>query len=99
MLSPEDVQALAQSNRVAPHPAYHAHQHGVRFAEIIAGLRWCLRVEKDLRTDDRGDRSHPEGYIAWCPYKGAKVIRVDFTIQDRADGQLLLVVTAFEVSR
>lgn len=60
---------------------------------------WCLRVEPDDRTDEAGARLHPEGYIAWCPYEGTRVIRVDFNLQHRNDGDLLLVVTAFEVTR
>lgn len=98
MVSSEDVQKLARRGRVAPHPSYHAHQHTVRFDEIVAGLGWCMRVEGDDREDAEGTPRHPDGYVAWCPYKGTRVLRVDFDIQQRDDGDLILVVTAFEVT-
>ncbi len=83
---------------MAPHPTYHAHQHSIRFEEIVAGLQWCHRVEEDERDGNEGYRRHPQGYVAWCPYRGTRVIRVDFDLQEREDGDLILVVTAFEVN-
>lgn len=91
MVSVEDVRQLASDGRIAPHPSYHAHQQNVRFEEIVAGLHRCLRVDEDHREGH-------DGYVAWCPYKGTRTIRVDFEVQDRSDGALVLVVTAFEVN-
>lgn len=99
MVSVEDVQQLARNGRVAPHPAYHAHQHAIRFDEVVTALAWCLRVEEDDRTGEEGSLEHPDGYLAWCPYKGTRVLRVDFALQQREDGDLILVVTAFEVDQ
>jgi len=90
MVSAEDVRELASEGRVAPHPDYHAHHHAIRFDEIVAGLRWCHRIEADHREDQ-------DGFVAWCPYRGRTTIRVDGSVQHRPDGDLLLIFTAFEV--
>lgn len=93
----EEVRRLALAGRIAPDPAYHAHQHGLRFADVAAALAHCFRIEEDPRLDEDGHRLHPDGFLAWCAFTRGRVLRVDLNIQDREDGRLLLPVTAFEV--
>lgn len=98
ILTSDDVRDLAARGRVAPASNHHAHRHGIRFNEIVAALQHCYRVREDDRTDESGDLRHPSGYVAWCPWKGARILWVDLVLGSDDEEDLLLVVTAMEVT-
>lgn len=90
-LTRDDVTALALAGRVAKDPAYHAHEKGFRFDDILGALAWCFRVEPDRRP------AHPGGWVALCHDLGRRILRVAFNRHESDDGQLLLVVTAMHL--
>ena len=80
---------MVHGGRVRPAFNYQASEHGVRWRSILVALANCHRVVKALR--------HPDGYVAWGMASAGSLLRVDFDLERRDDGDWALVVTAFEV--
>ena len=92
-LTSQGVQDLVAKNRVAKAANYHASQKGIRFADIVLALMGCIRIDHDRRPE------HPKGWVAFCPQWGGTLMRVHFNLENRDDGDIILVVTAMDVVR
>lgn len=90
-LTRDRVRELALLGRVAPDPKYHAYEHGVRFEQLRTLLAFCSRVDADRRPE------HPNGYVAWCTNWGGEIYRVDFNLERRPDGEVILIVTGWKL--
>lgn len=90
VLTTHAVQQIARSGRVAKHPDYHAGNHGLGFADLVAVLSRCERVAPDPR--------HPgkPAYWAWgADWRGD--YRIDFDLYELPHGRTILVVTAMRI--
>lgn len=90
-LTRERVRELALMGRVVPDPSYHGQEHGVRFERLRTLLAFCQRVEPDRRP------AHPRGHVAWCTNWGGEVYRIDFNLERRPDGDVILIVTGWRL--
>lgn len=90
-LTPEAIQNLALAGRITTEDSYHAHEKGIRFADILGAMAWCFRVEPDRRP------AHPDGWVALCHDVGSRILRVDFNRRETENGELLFVVTAMHL--
>lgn len=96
-LTPDEIRAIASEGRVKRHPRYHAHEHNVRFRDLVGALLFCQHVLRDRRTDGKGNVRHPRGFVAWSNQIRGQVWRVDFDLEEDGDGEWALIVTGFEV--
>ncbi len=85
------VRELVLAGRVAPDPRYHGEQHGVRFEQLRTLLAFCSRVDADRRPD------HPRGFVAWSTNWGGELYRIDFNVERRPDGEMILIVTGWNL--
>lgn len=92
------VRDLVRQGRIRQHHTWHGSQkHPIPFHVAATALSLCQRVVKDIRLGPDGKPRHPNGYVAWAT-SPTGALRIDFNLEQDADGRLLVLVTAMEVS-
>ena len=92
-----EVRELARLGKAIKASNYHAGRRGISFLQILAALETCYHVEQDKRVDPRGNPLHPRGWFAMANLPNRIRLRIDFDLVEDDLGNLLLVVTAYEV--
>lgn len=92
------VRDLAKRGRVRQHHTWHGSQrHGIPFRVAATAMSMCQRVAQDNRLGPDGKPLHPDGYVAWATTPTA-ALRIDFNLESDGNGQLLVLVTAMEIT-
>jgi hypothetical protein len=92
-----EVRRLVQHGQVTKAPNYHPGKRGLGFAHILAALERCYHVERDSRATSVGVPQHPRGWYALANLPNRRRLRVDFDVSEDETGNLLLIVTAYDV--
>ncbi|MBI2078459.1 MAG: hypothetical protein HYT80_08855 [Euryarchaeota archaeon] len=92
-----EVRELAQNGRAIKASNYHAGRRGISFLQVLTALEKCYQVEKDHRSDAKGSLLHPDGWFAIANLPTRIRLRIDFDVVQDDMGNLLLVVTAYDV--
>ena len=89
---------LAKRGRVRQHHTWHGSQrHGIPFHVAATALSMSQRVVQDSRPGPDGKPRHPNGYVAWATTP-TTTLRIDFNLGTDDDGDLLVLVTAMEIT-
>lgn len=89
-ITKERVCQLAAAWRVRPASNYHASDHHTPWDDIVFALQTCYFVAPDKRPQ------HPGGYVAFGQASRTRKVRIDFNLASDEQGDLILVVTAFD---
>lgn len=92
-----EVRELARLGRAIKASNYHAGRRGIGFLQILTGLEKCYHVDQDRRIDSSGNPLHPNGWFAMANLPTRIRLRIDFDLVEDELGNLLLVVTAYDV--
>lgn len=92
-----EVRDAVRNGRAIKAPNYHAGKRGLGFLSILAALECCYHVEVDSRTDAAGLQLHPPGWFALANLPNHRRLRIEFDAHEDGQGNLILVVTAYEV--
>ena len=92
-----EVHNLVRDGQVTKAPNYHPGKRGIGFAQILAALERCYHVDRDARNASDGSPLHPHGWYALANLPNRRRLRVDFDVFEDETGQLLLIVTAYDV--
>ncbi len=92
-----DVRELVRLGRAIKASNYHAGRRGLSFLQVLTALQQCYVVEQDARVDPKGTLLHPKGWFAWANLPARSKLRIDFDLVEDELGNLLLIVTAYEV--
>ena len=92
-----EVRELARLGRAIKASNYHAGRRGFSFLQVLTALEKCYHVEKDARADPRGNPLHANGWFAMANLPARIRLRIDFDLVQDDLGNLLLIVTAYDV--
>ena len=92
-----EVREIVRLGRAVKASDYHAGRRGLGFLQVLTALEKCYHVEKDTRADPSGNPSHPDGWFALANLPSRIRLRIEFNVVHDELGNLLLVVTAYEV--
>ena len=86
-----EVHRLVAEGQAIKAPNYHVGKRGISFGQVLAALERCYHVAPDARPQ------HPDGWFALANLPSKRRLRIEFNVSEDFDGNLILVVTAYDI--